>query len=215
MLAISPGTVTFNDNGGSAVRFAAVRSSDNITHNCTNIGISGFSGAPLAVASQNHRDGGDGGWLHRCSVSASNVQVMVQEDVAADSDTAHTTERAGLAAFSQAFDASPGAGGTTLGNYTGGLPAQTVTGPVGPTSLTDGRSLSNNGLVLSIPGAGNTGTVDLTLDVPAWLEYPWAGGADYRPDGYRDVWPVSRPRPGGVLARAQQLSRRLAGTRTC
>ena len=107
------------------------------------------------------------------------------------------------------------AGGTTLGNYTGGLPAQTVTGPVGPTSLTDGRSLSNNGLVLSIPGAGNTGTVDLTLDVPAWLEYPWAGGADYRPDGYRDVWPVSRPRPGGVLARAQQLSRRLAGTRTC
>tara|TARA_R110002074_G_scaffold195431_1_gene361700 strand:+ start:94 stop:3015 length:2922 start_codon:yes stop_codon:yes gene_type:complete len=50
-------------------------------------------------------DGGDGGWLRRCSNSNSQVSIKIEEDWAADTDNAHTTERAGFLAFSEAFHA--------------------------------------------------------------------------------------------------------------
>lgn len=46
----------------------------------------------------------------------------------------------------------------------------------GETTVT-GVSFANGrgSISLSAPGAGNSGAVDLTLDVPAWLEFPWTG----------------------------------------
>lgn len=46
----------------------------------------------------------------------------------------------------------------------------------GETSVT-GVSFGNGrgAISLSAPGVGNSGAVDLTLDVPAWLEFPWTG----------------------------------------
>lgn len=39
----------------------------------------------------------------------------------------------------------------------------------------------NGGLVLSKPGIGNSGFVDITLSVPDWLKFPWLGGSPANP----------------------------------
>ena len=39
----------------------------------------------------------------------------------------------------------------------------------------------NFNLWLKAPGAGNTGAVTVTGNVPAWLQYPWSGGAAINP----------------------------------
>ncbi|MEM7366245.1 MAG: DUF6701 domain-containing protein, partial [Pseudomonadota bacterium] len=101
---------SFTDAGAATIDFDGERSSDNVTDACRSIGLTGFSAAPIAVASQNTRDGGDGGWLRRCSVSASEIQVRIQEDVATDTDVSHTTERAGALAFSNPFHADASIG---------------------------------------------------------------------------------------------------------
>ncbi|OFZ68021.1 MAG: hypothetical protein A2Z01_02455 [Betaproteobacteria bacterium RBG_16_58_11] len=47
-------------------------------------------------------------------------------------------------------------------------------------NMTVGASVPTLGsgvINLSAPGAGNSGSVDLTLDVPAWLEFNWTGVA--------------------------------------
>lgn len=71
----------------------------------------------------------------------------------------------------------------SLGNYTGGLPAVTVVSPLTSTVLSSGRNPTGTPLLLSAPGAGNTGTVDVTLGVPAWLQHNWSGSGDENPTG--------------------------------
>ncbi len=91
--------------GGATVQ--ALLTADNIqgwSNGCytTNF-ASAFASAPLAVAGQNSRDGGDGGWARQCSLSSSAIGLTIDEDVAADSDRSHTTEEVGIIAASQAF----------------------------------------------------------------------------------------------------------------
>ncbi len=38
--------------------------------------------------------------------------------------------------------------------------------------------LGNFNLWLEAPGSGNTGSVDVTADVPVWLQYNWTGVLD-------------------------------------
>ncbi len=64
---------------------------------------SSFSSTPLVVASQNSRDGGDGGWVRTCSVSSTGVGLQIDEDQANDSERSHTTEEVGVLAISGAF----------------------------------------------------------------------------------------------------------------
>ncbi len=65
---------------------------------------SSFGGTtPLVVASQNSRDGGDGGWVRICSVSDVGVGLQVDEDQAANSERSHTTEEIGVFAIEGAF----------------------------------------------------------------------------------------------------------------
>ncbi|MCB1745522.1 MAG: hypothetical protein KDK91_34470, partial [Gammaproteobacteria bacterium] len=71
----------------------------------------------------------------------------------------------------------------TLGNYQGGLPALTVIAPVSVTTLNSGVSLPGQALILSAPGSGNDGSVDVTLTVDTWLRYPWTGGGAVNPTG--------------------------------
>lgn len=61
----------------------------------------------------------------------------------------------------------------TLSNWQRNLnPGETA--PVAGTfPLTLASGLAS--ITLSAPGVGNSGSVDLTLDVPAWLEFDWAG----------------------------------------
>jgi len=74
--------------------------------------------------------------------------------------------------------------GTSLSNYQDGLPVVTVTSPVAANLLVDGTSAVGVALMISAPGATNTGSVDVTYDAPAWLKFDWAGtGVDQDPVG--------------------------------
>lgn len=70
-----------------------------------------------------------------------------------------------------------------LSNYTGGLPAVTVTSPGVLTWLTAGTTTPATAPTLSAPGAGNTGSVDVTFSAPAWLQFNWSGTGDEDPTG--------------------------------
>ena len=59
----------------------------------------------------------------------------------------------------------------------------TVIAPALATALVTGESNSAAPLLLSAPGIGNDGTVDLTLDTPAYLEFDWSGAGSTDPSG--------------------------------
>ena len=67
-----------------------------------------------------------------------------------------------------------------LTNYTRNLTAGETT-PSLPAAWAPANTLKNGaaGLAFSAPGAGNNGSVLLTVTVPAYLQYNWAGGANY------------------------------------
>ncbi|MCG8672037.1 MAG: LamG domain-containing protein [Pseudomonadales bacterium] len=106
-LAVVPSVLTtFKDINGSDVNGEFLLTPDSIRGwgTCGAVSFSGsYSAAPLVVGAQNRRDGGDGGWLRRCNITSTNVQLVVDEDSTNDNDRNHTTESAGLAIFSQTF----------------------------------------------------------------------------------------------------------------
>lgn len=77
------------------------------------------------------------------------------------------------------------AAAVSLTGFTASLAAgeTAVTGPVAATALVGGASDPAAPLTLAAPGFGNEGTVDLTLDVPAWLEFDWQGTGLEDPTG--------------------------------
>ncbi|MEO1405233.1 MAG: hypothetical protein AAFV54_01920 [Pseudomonadota bacterium] len=100
---------TFAALGGVPISWSAVRSTDTIvgiTQLCEVITYSGSSfPEPRVVATKNTRDGADGGWLRQCSLSGTSVGLAIQEDISNDSESNHTTEVAGILAFSDSFHA--------------------------------------------------------------------------------------------------------------
>jgi hypothetical protein len=107
-VAFEAGTATFND-GTNDIDFEALVSSDTVTDACTATTLS-LGGAPdvIGIASQITRDGADGGWVRRCALSPTQIQVKIQEDIATDTDTGHTTERVSILVFSAAFSFANG-----------------------------------------------------------------------------------------------------------
>jgi MSHA biogenesis protein MshQ len=75
--------------------------------------------------------------------------------------------------------------GAGLGNYMGNLVDgdTLVSGPVAATQLVSGQSVLAAPLLLSAPGINHDGAVDVTLDVPAHLEFDWAGAGAADPKG--------------------------------
>ncbi|MDH3640893.1 MAG: hypothetical protein OES38_02290 [Gammaproteobacteria bacterium] len=72
-----------------------------------------------------------------------------------------------------------------LATYTGNL-VDGDTNPLAPvasTGLVNGADDSLAPLLLSAPGIGNDGSVNLILDVPAWLEFDWLGTGAQDPAG--------------------------------
>lgn len=61
---------------------------------------------PIVVAIKNRHDGGDGGWLRRCSFSGTSIGFVVDEDQHRDTERNHTREAAGVLAFSRPFHAT-------------------------------------------------------------------------------------------------------------
>ena len=91
-------------NGGNSIILKTLTTPDNISgfdNGCFNNNYNGgaFTTTPFVIAQQISRDGGDGGWLRRCNINSSQIGLTVDEDRAADSERAHTTESAALFAF--------------------------------------------------------------------------------------------------------------------
>ena len=61
---------------------------------------------PVVMASLNSHNGGDGGWLRRCTLNKTALGLTVDEDKFGDPERKHNSaESAGMVAFSAAFDA--------------------------------------------------------------------------------------------------------------
>ncbi len=104
-LAIENGIIPdFKDLQGNVISGEVLRSADNVTDTCTTVGFQqSYAGPPLVVSNKQKRDGTDGGWVRRCSVSNSAVQLRIDEDTDNDNDRAHTTESISFITFSEAF----------------------------------------------------------------------------------------------------------------
>ncbi|MEL6280234.1 MAG: hypothetical protein AAFR28_15325 [Pseudomonadota bacterium] len=104
-IAFPAGGGVFDDDADATISWrsvvgGAVRGWDN---GCFSVAFGATLANPRAIASTNTRNGSDGGWLRRCSLSGSNVGLAVDEDTDLDSERAHTAERVGLLAFSGDF----------------------------------------------------------------------------------------------------------------
>ncbi|MFP4056036.1 MAG: PEP-CTERM sorting domain-containing protein [Candidatus Brocadiia bacterium] len=109
-LAIAQAASSFVDDSAATVLFDSFISPDDI-QGWDDTGGSGntiafnqtFPSPPLVIGNQATRDGGDGGWLRRGAVSASSVNLIVDEDQVGDGERGHTDERASVFAASQPF----------------------------------------------------------------------------------------------------------------
>lgn|GEM_PF-1589146 len=104
---------SFTDNDGATVSYEAFRSGDNVrgwANGCYQRPFGGFfnsySRKPKAFASKNRHDGGDGGWVRRCSLSTTSIGLTVDEDRDRDSERSHTAEDIGVIIFAQEFVAN-------------------------------------------------------------------------------------------------------------
>ena len=108
-LALESATGSFTDSSSNTVLWDALITPDNIVgwdNGFTTESFNQtFSSAPLVVASQATRDGNNGGWVRRGTITSSGIDLIIDEDIYNDPERNHTTERASLVAFSQAFDA--------------------------------------------------------------------------------------------------------------
>ena len=106
----NPTNSLFVDQVGTSIRLQALRSANNLRgygDGCfTTSWPVTFAQTPLAVAAQITRAGNNGGWVRRCSQSASSLGLTVDEDMDADAERNHTSETAGIIGASGAFHAN-------------------------------------------------------------------------------------------------------------
>ncbi|BDR12333.1 DUF6701 domain-containing protein [Vibrio sp. STUT-A11] len=66
-----------------------------ITEGCLQVSdfqVSGFKSAPVLLASKRTRNGNNGGWLRRCSVTKNSVALINEEDMDRDAERGHVVE---------------------------------------------------------------------------------------------------------------------------
>lgn len=104
---------SFKDSGNNDVFYEAFRSGDRITgwqNGCLTspnggVFLNMYTVLPKVFATKIKHDGGDGGWIRRCSLSLTQVGLAVDEDRDRDSERSHTTEDVGIFVFSRTFTA--------------------------------------------------------------------------------------------------------------
>ncbi len=128
---------------------------------------------PIVVASQNRRDGNNGGWVRRCGITTGapgSVSLIIDEDIDGDAERNHTTENAGFLAFDEPFFARftrligewrfdeglwSGVAGEVIDSSTNGHNGQAQpAAPAGPTTAATNSALAGN------PGTCNYGEFD-------------------------------------------------------
>ncbi|MFC3152356.1 DUF6701 domain-containing protein [Litoribrevibacter euphylliae] len=195
-LAIENGIIPdFKDLSGNVISGEVLRSSDSVTHDCTSIGFQqSYSGPPLVVGNKQTRDGADGGWTRRCSVSNSDVQLKIDEDTDSDNDRSHTTEVVSFIAFSDSFVAdfsnrayykldetvwNGSANEVQNSANTSGLHGQAIGGASStPARVCYGANLDGSPAYLSIPDDDSLDISD-ELTVTAWI-HPNSYGSELK-----------------------------------
>ncbi|MEL4385853.1 DUF6701 domain-containing protein [Shewanella xiamenensis] len=103
-LAIEPGVGTMAI-GGENVRYQFAntithQSGTSLTQQCAyTTALTGFDNAPTFVAGKSSRNGSDGGWLRRCTLTSTLVSVVNDEDTYQDTDRTHVSEDYGFIAL--------------------------------------------------------------------------------------------------------------------
>ena len=108
---LNGGNHYFGANNADRIDYETIQSSVSIAgwdNSATgfNVNFAQTYSNPIAVATKNSRIGGDGGWLRRRSISGNNIALVVDEDIANDTERSHTNEQAGVLVFSEPFDAN-------------------------------------------------------------------------------------------------------------
>ena len=165
-LAIASGTDTsFMDDSGTSRTIEAIRSADNITgwdDACQTVNFSNSFSDPLVFANKSTRDGGDGGWLRRCSLNGNSAGFSVDEDQAQDADRSHTTEEASVVVIDGSFDSSFASGGWEADTVN--LPAvNSNNASLSFTNVTFPSPMSGTPVVLTQPGTGDNQPVAIRL----------------------------------------------------
>ncbi len=110
LVADSGFSLTFVDRFGNSIDLQSLATPTNIQgwdNGCfVNAYPSAFASPPLAVASANTRNGNNGGWVRRCSISSSTLGLTFDEDIDNDSERNHIGESAGIIAASRGFHAN-------------------------------------------------------------------------------------------------------------
>jgi len=99
----------FPNISGGTIRWSTSNTANNIRgwdNGCFTNAFGQTSATAIVVAKKNSRNGGDGGWLRRCSLSSTLIGLTVDEDTSRDTERAHTSEPASVIAFSNAFHAN-------------------------------------------------------------------------------------------------------------
>lgn len=105
----SPQTGTLIDTANNSITWSSVNTPQTVRgwqNGCYTYNLGLSSANPIVVAKKSSHRGGDGGWLRRCSLSASSVGITVDEDTALNAERNHVTETAAFIAFSDAFHAN-------------------------------------------------------------------------------------------------------------
>ena len=103
------GTGVFQAINSAAISWSAQTTSANIggwDDGCFTNSFGLTSASAVVVAKKVTRNGGDGGWLRRCSLSSSQIGLVVDEDTSNDTERSHTNESASIFAFSDPFHAN-------------------------------------------------------------------------------------------------------------
>ena len=103
------GTGTFAATNGTTISWSALTTAANIRgwdDGCFTNSFGLTSGNAVVIAKKVTRNGGDGGWLRRCSLSSSTIGLVVDEDTEGDTERSHTSESASIFAFSDSFHAN-------------------------------------------------------------------------------------------------------------
>ncbi len=100
-------------SGSATILYESITSADDIQgydqENCPgNVGqavpfVNAYTQSPLVMGNISRHDGGDGGWIRRCSLTTTQIGVAVDEDQFRELERDHTTEAASFLVFSEEF----------------------------------------------------------------------------------------------------------------
>lgn len=111
-IAVETATGEFSSDAAATIDWASIDTGRTVrgwNNGCYTTTFTGSAWANARViATKSSHYGGDGGWVRRCSLSATQVGMTIDEDINRDTERNHTTENVAILAFSNSFHAEFG-----------------------------------------------------------------------------------------------------------